>query len=56
MRQQDMANTIYTLGEEGARKFKQLTAWKTGIGKRQQATPKNGIDNYYPTPFQVQWA
>lgn len=51
-----MAKTIYTLGEEGVKKFKQLTASKTGIGKRQQTTPKNGIDNYYPTPFQVQWA
>jgi hypothetical protein len=46
----------YVLGDEGARKFKQLTSIKSKTVNKISYQGQLGIDNYYATPFQVQWA
>lgn len=46
----------YVLGENAAKKFKQLTTAKSKSTNRIAYLGMNGIDNYYATPFQVQWA
>lgn len=45
----------YVLGEEGARKFKQLTKQVTGIKNRISLSPTHVIDNLYPHPYEVRW-
>jgi len=45
----------YVLGEEGARKFKQLTKQVTGIKNRINLSPAHVIDNLYPHPYEVRW-
>lgn len=46
----------YVLGDEGARKFKQLTTAKLESVSKVIHSGEHGIDNYYATPFQIQWA
>ena len=45
----------YVLGEEGARKFKQLTTPALNTGSKRQNASMHAIDNMYPHPFEVRW-
>ena len=45
----------YVLGEEGARKFKQLTNPAFNTGNKRQNASMHAIDNMYPHPFEVRW-
>jgi hypothetical protein len=46
----------YVLGEEGARKFKQLTKQVTGIRNFDRYPKTHAIDNLYPHPYEVRWS
>lgn len=46
----------YVLGEEGARKFKQLTNSNLAVSNRTSMSAKYGASVQKPHPFQIQWA
>ena len=45
----------YTLGEQGARKWRMLTAQRANTSSKSGALPMHAIDNIYPYPFEVRW-
>lgn len=46
----------YTLGEQGARKWRMLTAQHANTSSKPGALPMHAIDNHYPHPFEVRWS
>ena len=45
----------YTLGEQGARKWRMLTAQHANTSSKPGALPMHAIDNHYPHPFEIRW-
>ena len=45
----------YTLGEQGARKWRMLTAQHANTSSKPGALPIHAIDNMYPHPFEIRW-